>query len=73
MLNFVRSLKSEKSGYGIESPRKSMQDMVIDSLVVAGISMFSLLATGSGQYYAGLVAGGLAFFIQLSIERGIKR
>lgn len=50
--------------------------MIVDSAIIGGISLFTELITGPpswmGLYKAG-VAFGLAFFIQLAVERGLKR
>ena len=50
--------------------------MIVDSAIIGGISLFTELITGPpswvGLYKAG-VSFGLAFFIQLAVERGLKR
>ena len=58
------------------STRKARRWIIIDSAIIRGISLFTELISGPptwmGLYKAG-VAFGLAFFIQLAVERGLKR
>jgi len=67
-----RTYSSENTG----SSRKTWTAMLIDSAIIGGISLFTELISGPptwmGLYKAGL-AFGLAFFIQLAVERGLKR
>lgn len=54
---------------------KSFKDMVIDSLIVAGVSFFSVW-TGEPtiqQCFIVIKAAGLSFFVQLVYEKGIKK
>jgi len=59
-----------------EKHSKSYLDMIIDSLIIAGITFFS---TWSGKPFTYetvfmlIKATGLSFFIQLAYEKGIKR
>jgi len=73
MLNMSgRTNSSENTG----NSRKTWTWMIVDSAIIGGISLFTELITGPpswmGLYKAG-VAFGLAFFIQLAVERGLKR
>ncbi|MEM5867233.1 MAG: hypothetical protein QXG39_04870 [Candidatus Aenigmatarchaeota archaeon] len=75
MLNLV----TEKMVSGFEEKRKkkekSLKDMLIDSLIVAMITAFSVW-TGEPtleQLLTILKSTGLAFFIQLAYYRGIKK
>lgn len=73
MLNMSgRTNSPENTG----SSRKTWTWMIIDSAIIGGISLFTELITGPpswmGLYKAGM-AFGLAFFIQLAVERGLKR
>lgn len=75
MLNLV----TEKIVSGFEEKRKkkekSLKDMLIDSLIVAMITAFSIW-TGEPtitQFFSVLKATGLAFFVQLAYYRGIKK
>jgi len=60
----------------IKKRSKSYLDMIIDSLIIAGITFFS---TWNGQIvdlqslFIVLKATGLSFFIQLAYEKGIKK
>jgi len=73
MLNIAyRGQASAKTG----NTRKPWRWMLIDSAIIGGISLFTELVVGPptwmGLYKAG-AAFGLAFFIQLAVERGLKR
>jgi len=55
---------------------KRKREMVLDALIVAGISFFAILAGGKVDHDTIKIAAtafGLAFFTQFGIERGIKR
>jgi len=64
------------SSENTEPNRKAWRWILIDSAIIGGISLFTELISGPptwmGLYKAG-VAFGLAFFIQLAVERGLKR
>jgi len=50
--------------------------MIVDSAIIGGISLFTELITGPPTWasaYKAAIAFGLAFFIQLAVERGLKR
>lgn len=50
--------------------------MVVDAAIVGGISLFTELVAGPPTWlglYKAAAAFGLAFFIQLAVERGLKR
>ena len=73
MLDLVN--RAHSSGDGSNS-RKPWSWMVIDSAIIGGISFFSSLIEGPPDMmavYRAAVAFGLAFFLQLAIERGLKR
>ncbi|TKJ25415.1 MAG: hypothetical protein CEE41_04375 [Hadesarchaea archaeon B3_Hades] len=56
--------------------RKTWRWILIDSAIIGGISLFTELATGPPTWmsaYKAAMAFGLAFFIQLAVERGLKR
>ena len=73
MLNIAyRNQASAKTG----NTRKPWAWMLIDSAIIGGISLFTELATGPPSWmgaYRAAMAFGLAFFIQLAVERGLKR
>ena len=73
MLNIAyRNQPSAKTG----NTRKPWKAMIIDAAIIGGISLFTELATGPPSWmglYRASMAFGLAFFIQLAVERGLKR
>ena len=73
MLNMSgRTNSSENTG----NPRKTWTWMIVDSAIIGGISLFTELITGPPTWasaYKAAIAFGLAFFIQLAVERGLKR
>ncbi len=54
---------------------KLLKDMVYDSLIIAGITTFSIWSgeLGIKELMTVLKATGLAFFVQLAYEKGIKK
>ena len=73
MLNLCGRTNSPKNTDG---PRKTWKWMIVDSAIIGGISVFTELITGPPTWttaYKAAVAFGLAFFIQLAVERGLKR
>jgi len=73
MLDIVNSSRTASVG---EDSRKSWEMMIIDSLIIGGISLFTELVSGPPTWlglYKAVTACGLAFFIQLAVERGLKR
>lgn len=73
MIDIVNRAHNTKNG---KNERKPWKWMVIDSAIIGGISLFAELIAGPptwlGLYKSG-IAFGLAFFIQLAVERGLKR
>ena len=73
MLNLCgRTGSSENTG----NTRKAWRWMVVDAAIVGGISLFTELVAGPPTWlglYKAAAAFGLAFFIQLAVERGLKR
>jgi len=73
MLNICgRTGSSENTG----NTRKTFKWMLADSAIVGGISLFTELIAGPPSWlglYKAAMAFGLAFFIQLAVERGLKR
>lgn len=56
--------------------RKTWTWMIVDAAIIGGISLFTELITGPPTWmglYKAAMAFGLAFFIQLAVERGLKR
>lgn len=73
MIDLVNRAHSSVDG---QNSRKPWKWMIIDSAIIAGISFFSGLVEGPPTLmtmYRSGVAFGLAFFLQLAIERGLKR
>jgi len=73
MLDMVNRSHNDPNG---ENSRKSWRWMLMDSLIIAAISFFSSLPEGPPTWvdaYTALKAFGLAFVLQLAIERGLKR
>ena len=69
MVKYGKSLSENKDN------TKSWKDIVLDSIIVAGITFFSTW-TGNidiAQLLMTLKATGLAFFLQVAYEKGIKR
>ena len=55
--------------------KKSYVDMLVDSIVIAAVSLFSTFgAVNSSEFWMiGLKSFGLSFFVQLAVERGLKK
>jgi len=73
MIDIVNRAHNTENG---RNERKPWRWMLIDSAIIAGISFFSGLVEGPPTWmglYKAAVAFGLAFFLQLAIERGLKR
>jgi len=73
MIDIVNRAHNSKNG---KNSRKPWKWMIVDSAIIGGISFFSSLIEGSPTamtFYKAVVAYGLAFFVQLAIERGLKR
>lgn len=59
-----------------DTGRKTWTWMLLDSAIIGGIGLFTELISGPPSIeglYKAVVSFGLAFFIQLAIERGLKR
>ena len=59
-----------------ENGRKTWRWMLVDSAIIGAISLFTELIAGPPTWmgvYKAAAAFGLAFFIQLAVERGLKR
>jgi len=73
MLNIAyRNQASAKTG----DTRKPWEWMLIDSAIIGGISLFTELVAGPPSWmglYKAAMAFGLAFFIQLAVERGLRK
>ena len=73
MLDIANSSRTAAVG---EDTRKSWEMMIVDALIIAAIALFGnlpdLMPTMETAWIA-IRAFGLAFFIQMAIERGIKR
>lgn len=56
--------------------RKKWENMIIDALIIGGIALLSTLSNeipGVVEGYIALKAFGLAFLLQIAVERGIKK
>lgn len=73
MLNLTNN--SHMSALG-KSTRKSIKWVLIDSAIIGAIAAFASLGGGPPTIEMGWIAFkafGLAFFMQLAIERGLKK
>lgn len=57
------------------STKKSYVDMLVDSTVIACVALFSTFgAVNSSEFWLiALKSFGLSFFVQLAVERGLKK
>ncbi len=80
MLDFVNPKIYAKGGIrsisGNPKPKtKSWKDIILDSIIIAGITFFSVWSghINLEQLLTTLKATGLAFFLQVAYEKGIKK
>lgn len=77
MLNIVTTeVSSGTTSTKKKKCSKNLKNMLIDSLTIAGLTMFSSLVTGGVTVEtatASLMTAGLAFFTQLAYYRGLKK
>ncbi len=73
MLNLSgRTNSSENTG----SSRKAWRWMIVDAAIVGGIAAFAAIGGGGptwGTAWVAFKGFGLAFLLQLAVERGLKR
>lgn len=78
MLNLAQRIMNASGSTSVsidETPKKGFFWMIVDSAIVAGITAFTALASGDTTLALKevLIAGCLAFFVQLAVERGVKK
>jgi len=64
------------SAEGSSSSRKSWKWMLIDAAIIGAIAAFAGIGGGGptlGTVWIAFKAFGLSFFMQLAVERGLKR
>jgi len=74
MLDLYNAIGKRKSTVWFPNS-KSYLDMIIDSLIIAGITFFSSWngTIDLNSILIVLKATGLSFFVQLSYEKGVKK
>lgn len=73
MLNMSNNGHQNKNGKNSQKPWKWM---LIDSCIIGGIALFASLGGGAPTWdvaWIAFKAFGLSFFVQLAVERGLKR
>jgi hypothetical protein len=76
MLDLITNKTGETNSTGKVKYKKTLQDMILDSIIVAGVTAFSIwngTTLSLEQMLIILKAVGISFFIQLAYERGIKK
>jgi hypothetical protein len=76
MLDLITNKTGTANSTGKTKNKKTLQDMLFDSLIISGITFFSVwngTTLSLEQMLIVLKATGISFFIQLAYERGIKK